>query len=90
MSEKIQIKNKEHYPSLFHHSLIKTIVLHQLVEKGITWEPFLETTLKWHEANVAVETSSTPKQQLEVGSSSKSVEKTQVPKAEVTKVYKRG
>lgn len=51
MSEKIQLKDKEHSPSLFHHNLIKTIVLHQLAERGMAWEAFLETTLKWHEEN---------------------------------------
>lgn len=90
MSEKIKMKNKEHYPSLFHHNLIKTIFIHQLAEKGMTWEPFLETTLKWHEANVAAKTSSIPQQQMEVGSSRKPVDKTQVPRPEVTKIYKRG
>ena len=62
MSERIQMKNKEHYPSLFHHSLIKTIVPHQLAEKGMTWETFLEIALKWHEANVATQPSSMPTQ----------------------------
>lgn len=33
MSEKLQLKDKEHSPSLFHHSLIKTIVLHQLLQQ---------------------------------------------------------
>ncbi len=54
MSKKVQVKNKEYYPSLFHHSLIKTIVLHQLAEKNMTRDSFLETTLKWHESNVSV------------------------------------
>jgi len=78
MSEKIQVKNKEHYPSIFRHSLIKTIFIHQLVEKNMTWDSFLEATLKWHEINVSVQHSSMPTQQMEVGSSSKSVE---IPKA---------
>lgn len=90
ISEKIKMKNKENYPSLFHHSLIKAIVLHQLIEKGVTWETFLETTVKWHEANVVAKTSSTPKQQMEVGSSRKSIQKTQVPNPKVTKVNRRG
>jgi hypothetical protein len=68
MSEKIQLKDKEHSPSLFHHSLIKTIVLHQLAEKGMAWEAFLETALKWHEENVAASQSpSAPKQQMRWG-----------------------
>ena len=28
-------------PSLFHHSLIKMIVLHQLEQQGIPWEVFI-------------------------------------------------
>ena len=56
----------------------------------MAWEDFLETSLKWHEANVAAQSPSVPKQQIEVGSSSKSVEKTQLPNLEVIKVYKRG
>lgn len=90
MSKKIQMNNKEHYPSLFHHSLIKTIVLHQFAEKGMTWVTFFETALKWHEANVVAQASSIPKQKMEVGSSSKLVEKIQLPKPKVTKVHKRG
>jgi len=30
ISENVRIKNKEDYPSLFHHSFIKVVVLHQL------------------------------------------------------------
>jgi len=90
MSEKIQMKNKENYPSLFHHSLIKTIVLHQLSEKGMSWETFLEKTLKWHEANVASQPSSMPTQQMEVGSSRKHVKRTKEHKPKVTRMYKRG
>lgn len=63
MSKKIQLKDKEHSPSLFHHSLIKTIVLHQLVERGMAWEAFLEEALKWHEENAASQSPSASKQQ---------------------------
>ena len=45
MSEKVQVKGKEHHPSLFHHSLIKIVVLHQLAERNMTWDSFIETTL---------------------------------------------
>ena len=86
MSERIQMKNKEHYPSLFHHSLIKIIVLHQLTKKNMTWESFLEIALKWNESNVAAQPSNMPAQQMEIGSSRKSME---IPKAEVTRMYKR-
>ena len=90
MSKKILFKDKEKIPSLFHHSIIKTIVLHQLVEKGMSWEPFLEAALKWQEKNAASQSPSVPKQQTEVGSSSKIMEKNQLPKPEGTKVYKKG
>jgi len=90
MSEKIQLKDKEHSPRLFHHSLIKTIVLHQLAERGMDWEDFLEATLKWHEENAASQSPSASKQQTEMGSSSKTAEKTHLSKPEVTKVYKKG
>jgi len=63
MSQKIQLKEKEHSPSLFHYNLIKTIVLHQLAKRGMAWEAFLEKALKWHEENVASQSTSTPKQQ---------------------------
>lgn len=90
MSEKIQLKEKEHSPSLFDHILIKTIVLHQFAERGMAWEAFLETTLKWHEENATSQSTSAPKQQTKMGSSSKPKEKIQLPRPEVTKVYKKG
>ena len=71
MSEKIHLKDKEHSPSLFHHNLIKTIVLHRLTERGMAWEAFLEVALKWHEENATSQSTSTPKQQTEMGSSSR-------------------
>lgn len=61
MSENIQLKDKEHSPSLFHHSLIKTIVLHQLAERGMAWEAFLEVALKWHEEHATSQSPSAPK-----------------------------
>lgn len=48
MSERVQLKGKVHYPSLFHHSLIKVIVLHQFKEKNMTWDAFIEAALKMH------------------------------------------
>ena len=90
MSKKIKLKDKENSPSLFNHNLIKTIVLYQLAQKGMAWEAFLEIALKWHEENAASQSPSVPKQQTEVGSSSKIMEKNQLPKLEVTKVYKKG
>lgn len=90
MFEKIQLKDKEQSPSLFHHNLIKTIVLHQLAEKVMVWEAFLEIDLKWHEENVASQSPSALKQQTKMGSSSKLAEKIQLPRLEVTKLYKKG
>ena len=31
----------QHMQSLFHHSLIKMVVMHQLQQKGILWEVFI-------------------------------------------------
>ena len=55
----------------------------------MAWEAFLEVVLKWHEQNATSLSPSAPKQQIKVGSSRKIVEKTQLPKLEVTKVYKK-
>ena len=38
MAEKIHEKGRDHEDSIFHHSLIKIIILHELQEKQITWE----------------------------------------------------
>ena len=48
MSKRVQLKGKVHYPNLFHHSLIKVIVLHQLKDKNMTWETLTKATLKTH------------------------------------------
>ena len=56
----------------------------------MAWEAFLEATLKWHEENATSQSPSAPKQQTEMGSSRKTIEKIQLPKPEVTKVYKKG
>ena len=48
MSKRVQLKGKVHYPSPFHHSLIKVIVLHQWKEKNMTWDTIIEATLKTH------------------------------------------
>lgn len=48
MSERVQLKGKVRYPNLFHHSLIKVIVLHQLKENNMTWDTFIEVTSKTH------------------------------------------
>ena len=56
MAEKVQVMNTNHYPSLFHHSLVKVIVLHQLAEKNLTWDAFIEIALQMH-------TTTTPAQQ---------------------------
>lgn len=90
MLDKVQLRRKELYPSLFHHSQINIVVLHQLAEKNMTWESFLEKALKWHESNVAVQHSNMPTQKMEIGSSRRSVEIPKAPKPEVTRIYKRG
>ena len=90
MSEKVQVKDKENYPSIFHHSLIKIVVFHQLAEKNMTWDSFIETTLQWHETIVSVHHQNISTQYVEVGSSSKSVEVPKSPRIEVTRMYQRG
>jgi len=52
MFERVQLKGKVNYPSLFHHSLIKVIILHQLKEKNITWDTFIEVALKLIQQNL--------------------------------------
>ena len=72
MTEKIQTMGKAHITNLFHHSLIKILVVHQLSAKKVTWKTFLEK-LK-----------TAP---MEVGSSRKHVEFSKVARPEVTKTY---
>ena len=42
MAEKVQSRREDHHTSLFHHGLIKLIVLHHLSSINMTWEDFLE------------------------------------------------
>ena len=42
ITEKVQSRNKDHHPSLFHHGLVKLIVLHHLSSINMTWETFME------------------------------------------------
>jgi hypothetical protein len=72
MTEKIWTLGKAHITNLFHHILIKIVVVHQLSAKKVTWKTFLEK-LK-----------TTP---MEVGSSRKHVEFSKAPRPEVTKTY---
>ena len=42
MASTVQKKaSPQQIPSLFHHSLIKIIFLHQLEKKGVSWESFI-------------------------------------------------
>lgn len=84
------MKGKEHYPSIFHHSLIKIVVLRRLVEKNMTWDSFIETALQWHETTFSVHHQNISTRQVEVGSSSKSVEVPKAPRPEATRMYQRG
>ena len=56
----------------------------------MAWEAFFEAAVKWHEKNATFQYPSAPKQQIEVGSSRKIVEKTHQSQPEVTKVYNEG
>lgn len=44
MTEKVQTKGRDHQKSLFHHALIKVIILHQLAQVSMSWEAFLKAT----------------------------------------------
>lgn len=74
MSKRVQLKGKVHYPSLFHHSLIKVIVLHQLKEKKMTWDTFIEVALKTHITTSPSQHQNMSVQPMELGSSSKNDE----------------
>ena len=42
MASLVKKRSYDHQiPSLFHHSLLKIIVLHQLEQQGIPWEVFI-------------------------------------------------
>lgn len=69
--ERVQLKGKVHYPRLFYHSLIKVIVLHQLKEKNMTWDTFIEVALKTHITTSPSQHQTMLVQSMEVGSSSK-------------------
>ena len=86
--------NTYHYPILFHHGLVKVIVLHQLAEKNMTWDAIIELALHMHstttptqEQNISPPMSAQP---MEVGSSSKHDEFSKRPRPEVTLTYQRG
>ena len=89
MFKKVQMKNKEHYPSLFHHSLIKVVVLHQLEKKNIAWDTFSKAALQRHETTSPSHHQDTSAQPTEVGLSNKSKEVPKEPRTEVTKTYQR-
>jgi len=44
MTKKVQKKGRDHQASLFHHALIKIMVLHKLVQVNMSWEAFLKET----------------------------------------------
>ena len=90
MSERVQLKGKVHYPSLFHHRLIKTIVPHQLKEKNMTWDTFIAATLKMYITTSPSQRQTMSVQPMEVGSSRKHDEVSKEPRPEVTKTYQRG
>ena len=67
MSESVQLKGKAHYPSLFHPSPVKIIVVHQLKEKNMTWDTFIEATLKTHITTSPSQHQTMSVQPIEVG-----------------------
>lgn len=93
MSYKVQHRNNElQQNSLFHHSLIKIIVLHQLKQLGIDWETFIGEEVFLPSSNQLARptSSSTPPAQTEIGSSSRSTMKKKKGEDKVVKTYQRG
>ena len=71
MYEKVQVKGKEHLPSLFHHILIKVMVLHQLQENYMTWDSSYEAALQMPIITTPSQQQTMSPTMQEVGSSSK-------------------
>ena len=74
MSKKVKLKGKMHYPSLFNHSLIKVMVLHQLTKNNMTWDTFIEAALNMHITTSPSQQQTMSTQSMEVGSSRKNDE----------------
>ena len=90
LSERVQLKGKVHYPSLFHHSPIKVIALHQLTYKNMAWDTFIEVALKTHITISPSQHQTMSVHPMEVGSSRKHDEISKAPRPEVSKTYQRG
>ena len=95
MTEKVQSRNKYHHPSVFHHGLVKLIVLNHLSSINITWETFMEKVATAPTTSPLV-MHSTPSpslsaQLMEVGFSSVKTQISNTPSVfEVTHTYDNG
>lgn len=91
ITEKVQRKGRDHQESLFHHGLVKIIVLHQLSQVNISWETFMQSTtfLPTTSQPTSQSTPSTPSRPQEVGSSNKFLVRKK-PRADITQSYKKG
>jgi hypothetical protein len=91
MTEKVQSKGKDHQTNLFHHGLVKVMVLQRLSEINMPWEVFIQSASLMPATSQPSSqiTPSTPPRPQEVGSSNRfSIRKT--PMAEITQTYKKG
>jgi hypothetical protein len=70
MVEKVQHRISDHQASLFHHALIKIIVLHKLAQMNITWETFIHS-------NVFLSSASQPTSQSTPSTPSKHTQRVQ-------------
>ena len=83
MTEKVQIKGKDHQANLFHHGLVKVIVLDQLSQINLPWEAFMQSASLFPATSQPSiqSTPLEPPRPQEVGS---------LRKPSVTKTYSRG
>jgi len=80
ISKRVKLKGKENYPGLFHHSLIKVIILHHLEKKNMTWDTFIEAALKMHITTSPSQHRTMSAQPMEVRSSRKHDEVSKEPR----------
>jgi len=88
IAQKVQHRQSDYERSLFHHSLIKIIILHQLTENNITWETFIQTNALLSSISqiASLSTSSAPPKHVK-GSSSKIPIVDKIPRPEVNHTY---
>lgn len=96
MTKNIHTGGQPHITNLFHRSLIKILVMHQLSTKKITWETFMDKIKTAPGISPTVSPSKTtpsgtmPTRPMEHGSTRKNAEVSEAPRPKVTKKYQRG